>query len=153
LDGNPDLPGYPAVYLTTQYVSTTDYSGIIGVFPWMQTAGLAASWGPGVFAQVKDTAPDSNRLERSGPTRIRDITDGLSKTYPVAESAGRPQIWRNGKKWGTFTVDKTNGGGWARPASDITIEGLGVAGDVGASGSARDMPGPCVVNCTNGHNM
>ncbi|HVJ82673.1 MAG TPA: DUF1559 domain-containing protein, partial [Planctomycetia bacterium] len=145
-------PGFPAVYLTSHFVSTTDYSGFIGVYPWMQQAGLSASWGPGVFAQINQNGADPNRLERSNPVKSRDVVDGLSKTIAVAESAGRPQIWRRGKPFGSFPTDKTNGGGWTRPASDLTIEGLGLSGDVGG-GSNRDQPGSCMVNCTNGHLM
>lgn len=156
-DGNPDISNYPAGWNQTQFVEVTDYSGFIGVYPWMQTAGLTTTWGPGLFAQIiaAGATPNPNRLERTAPPKINEITDGTSKTFAVAESAGRPFVYRFGKRVGNLPPatpsQMTNGGGWSRPASDITLEGLGAAAPGTASG--RDEPGQCAVNCTNGHDM
>src|SRR5262249_45499723 len=48
--------------------------------------------------------------------RIADVSDGLSNTIAITESAGRPQIYRLGKPYGSPTAQQINGGGWARPA-------------------------------------
>lgn len=152
-DGNPDTGSYPADWASTQVASVTDYSGFVGVFHFMQISGLTTTWGSGFFPQIVDN-PNEERLQRKTAVRLGDVTDGLSKTYAVAESAGRPFVWRFGKKMGDLSTDKVNGGGFARPGSDITLEGLGDSGGFGAnSGVPRDMPGPCPINCTNGHNM
>jgi prepilin-type processing-associated H-X9-DG protein len=71
-----------------------------------------------------------------------DIDDGLSNTIAVTESAGRPQVWRLGHPVGSPPDTYTNGGGWSRPASDITLNGLTADG--------VSSPGPCALNCANG---
>jgi len=66
----------------------------------------------------------------------------MSNTIAVTESAGRPQIWRLGQPVGAPPSSYTNGGGWSRPASDITLNGLTKDG--------VSSPGPCALNCANG---
>lgn len=78
-------------------------------------------------------------------TRLKDVTDGLSKTIMYAESAGRPYLYRRGALIETFPDKRVNGGGWCRPASDISIDGF--------SGDGATDPGPCALNCTNGAEM
>ncbi|WP_020474067.1 DUF1559 domain-containing protein [Zavarzinella formosa] len=70
------------------------------------------------------------------------VTDGLSNTIMITESAGRPQIYRVGKPFSTAPTNKVNGGGWARPASDLDY--------YGSSADGTTINGPCAVNCTNG---
>jgi prepilin-type processing-associated H-X9-DG protein len=70
------------------------------------------------------------------------VTDGTSNTILLAESAGRPQVYRQGRAFGALPADKVNGGGWARPASDFDLKG--------SSSDGSTLPGPCAVNCTNG---
>lgn len=153
LDGNPDLAGFPGSWTPTRFVATTDYSGFLGVFDWMKTSGLVTTWGEGLFPQLVD-APVQTRLQRKVAPRIADVSDGTSRTYAAAESAGRPAIWRNGIRIGAVENDKVNGGGWTRPASDLTLEGFGNAGPVPATAAGpRDQPGTAAINATNGHNM
>jgi prepilin-type processing-associated H-X9-DG protein len=78
-------------------------------------------------------------------TRLADITDGLSKTIMYAESGGRPYIYRRGKLVAGFPNVRLNGGGWCRPASDMSIDG--------SSGDGSTDVGPCAINCTNGHEI
>jgi prepilin-type processing-associated H-X9-DG protein len=109
----------------------TDYAAINSVDPRLATAGLvdAVSVGNGAM-------PQNSKI------RFADITDGLSNTILVAESAGRPYVYRNGQQYGTFPTDHVQGGGWARAASDITLNGTTPDG--------VSSPGPCAINCTNG---
>ena len=44
-----------------------------------------------------------------------------------------------------FPTERTNGGGWARPASDFSLDG--------SSYDGLSFPGPCAMNCTNGETM
>jgi prepilin-type N-terminal cleavage/methylation domain-containing protein/prepilin-type processing-associated H-X9-DG protein len=81
-------------------------------------------------------------LIRNQQATIAGVTDGLSNTIAVTESAGRPQIYRAGKPYGAPGNRKVNGGGWARPASDIDV--------IGATADGGNYPGGCAVNCTNG---
>jgi prepilin-type processing-associated H-X9-DG protein len=62
-----------------------------------------------------------------------------------AESAGRPYLFRRGRLIGPFPDLRVNGGGWCRPASDMSIDG--------SSGDGTTDVGPCAINCTNGHDV
>lgn len=123
LDADPSVTPWVGI------VSSGDYAGSTGVDPRLVTAGLADNAGAGF-------------LPKNTVTRLADTTDGLSNTIAVAESAGRPQVWRLGKTIGSPPTTYTNGGGWSRPASDITLNGLTTDG--------VSAPGPCPLNCANG---
>ena len=74
---------------------------------------------------------------------FKSVTDGLSNTILFAESAGRPFVYRSGRSVSSdLTTAQLNSGGWARPASDLSIDGTTTDG-------TTDV-GPCAVNCTNG---
>jgi hypothetical protein len=62
----------------------------------------------------------------------------------ITESAGRPQIYRAGKPFDTPSGlgHLVNGGGWARPASDLDF--------ITSTPDGTTYPGSCAVNCTNG---
>ena len=49
--------------------------------------------------------------------RIKDITDGTSKTMMVVEDAGRPDLYQNGKLSGTVA----DGTGWADPDNGFSL--------------------------------
>jgi hypothetical protein len=76
--------------------------------------------------------------------RISGVTDGLSNTLLVVESAGRPQVFRNGKVIGAVPTVKVNGGGWARPASDVEFAPSTPDGTTYSGGTVA-------VNATNGY--
>jgi prepilin-type processing-associated H-X9-DG protein len=46
---------------------------------------------------------------------------------------------------GDLTANRVNGGGWARPASDFSLDG--------SSPDGATLPGPCPMNCTNGEQV
>ena len=76
--------------------------------------------------------------------RFQDILDGLSNTLQLTESAGRPNQYRNGKLVLTANGNnRVNGGGWARPASELNLL-------KGASADGLTIPGPNAINVTNG---
>jgi prepilin-type processing-associated H-X9-DG protein len=58
-------------------------------------------------------------MQKNFTIRIAGVTDGLSNTLLLVESAGRPQIYRNGKPYGAVPAQHVNGGGWSRPGSDL----------------------------------
>jgi prepilin-type N-terminal cleavage/methylation domain-containing protein/prepilin-type processing-associated H-X9-DG protein len=125
----------PAVWVSTDpttwkpIVATGDYAALNGVDARLVTAGLVDIAGNGFFP--KNTKP-----------KLGDVTDGLSNTIAITESAGRPQIYRLGQPVGTPPSPFTDGGAWSRPASDITLNGLTTDG--------VSSPGPCPLNCANG---
>jgi prepilin-type N-terminal cleavage/methylation domain-containing protein/prepilin-type processing-associated H-X9-DG protein len=124
------LDGIPESSPWTPVVATSDYSPTIGVDQRLVASGLV------------DYA-DNGMLPKNGDPRFADVTDGLSNTLMYAESAGRPFVFRKGlKKFGNYPTDRLNAGGWARPASDFSLDG--------SSYDGATFPGPCAVNCTNG---
>ena len=125
LDGNPQPP---AVW--GPEVAVTDYAAVTGVDPT-----LAALY-PGQILALPGI------LIRNDRATIGAVTDGLSNTVMVTESAGRPQVYRRGQIYGALPNDRVNGGGWARPASDFDVKGSAPDG--------VSVPGPCALNCTNG---
>jgi prepilin-type N-terminal cleavage/methylation domain-containing protein len=128
LDGNPQPP---AVY--SQIVACTDYAAIRSVHPALTSYNSAIPNGPGILILDQQAT-------------IAAVTDGMSNTIMITESAGRPQIYRkNMQPYGTVPTNKVNGGGWSRPASDIDV--------IGSLPDGSNFPGACAVNCTNGFDM
>ncbi|HEY1188993.1 MAG TPA: DUF1559 domain-containing protein, partial [Gemmata sp.] len=119
LDGDPQTG-------TWNIVAVTDYAAVTGVATF---SGLSNAGQPGI-------------LQKNFTVKISGVTDGLSNTIAVVESAGRPQIYRAGKPVGTVPAQKVNGGGWSRPASDVEF--------VSSSADGTSYPGPVAVNATNG---
>ncbi|MGE0606842.1 MAG: DUF1559 domain-containing protein [Pirellulales bacterium] len=118
--------------------SSTDYSPIVAV-----SLELAASTSnpPIAGLNLVDRGGDGI-LAKNKVSRLSDVKDGLSNTIMFGESAGRPYVFRLGRQIGTLTTNSVNGGGWARPASDYSIEGSTLDGTTDG--------GPCAINCTNG---
>jgi prepilin-type N-terminal cleavage/methylation domain-containing protein/prepilin-type processing-associated H-X9-DG protein len=112
-------------------IAVTDYAAVTSVSPLATTVNATGFPLPGV-------------MEKNATVRITAVTDGTSNTLMVSESAGRPQIYRLGKPYQTppGLGRQVNGGGWARPASDLDF--------IPATADGSSYPGPCAVNCTNG---
>jgi prepilin-type processing-associated H-X9-DG protein len=77
-----------------------------------------------------------------------DFTDGLSNTLHLTESAGRPNVWQLGKLVVNSSASATgfprvNGGGWARPGTELDVLR-------GSSADGTTFPGPAAINVTNG---
>jgi prepilin-type N-terminal cleavage/methylation domain-containing protein len=139
IDHNPDgTTGFG-----TGIVSPGDYGGSLGIAP-----GLSAAAGT---AQVIDSAaftssasqPTNGMLPKNTQLSFKDVTDGLSKTIAIFESAGRPFVWRRSQQVSSsLNTAHTNAGGWCRPASDILFEG--------SNGAGTTLPGTAFGR-TNGH--
>ncbi len=84
--------------------ATGDYSGIYFVsYTNVSTYGI-----PGI-------------LSKTDKVQLSQITDGLSNTIHLTESSGKPDYYVNGKLTAAASPSlRINGGGWCRPASDIT---------------------------------
>jgi prepilin-type N-terminal cleavage/methylation domain-containing protein/prepilin-type processing-associated H-X9-DG protein len=129
LDGIPEISPFVA-----DAAGVTDYSPTIGVSARLGSARLVDGVGPGM-------------LPKNEKPRLAEVLDGTSNTVLYAESAGRPFLYRKGgsQVGGDLRSARVNGGGWARPASDLTLEGSGRGG--------VPLPGPCALNCTNGEDV
>jgi prepilin-type N-terminal cleavage/methylation domain-containing protein len=111
------------------FAATTDYATVTHVDPRLVTQGLVDR--AGVGAMPKKAQP------------IRDhIQDGLSNTILLIESAGRPQVWREGSAFEAPPNTRTLGGAWASPTTDISL--------IGSSEDGCTTPGKYAINRTNG---
>jgi prepilin-type N-terminal cleavage/methylation domain-containing protein len=118
----------------TPVVANGDYAASLGVHPALET--YAAGLTPPVPIQASDAVvstaakPTNGFLPKNTAINFGHVTDGLSNTIAVLESAGRPWVYRRGAQ-----VDpdpgkhRVNAGGWIRPASDILFTGSNAAGD------------------------
>ncbi len=113
----------------TPIAATGDYAAITNVDLRLYYAGYVDTYGPGM-------------MPKNSNPRFADVTDGLSNTILITESAGKPQLYRGRQAVGAPPTPHINGGAWARPASEIALQG--------SSGDGTIFPGPCGINCTNG---
>ncbi|HZZ29642.1 MAG TPA: DUF1559 domain-containing protein [Pirellulales bacterium] len=90
-------------------------SGFWNHFPQLGKATWAESRPPAVG--VLNKYQDGNGVNISA-CKIKDITDGTSKTMMVAEDAGRPELYQNGLDANTVVG---NGIGWADPDNGFSL--------------------------------
>ncbi|MFO0826440.1 MAG: DUF1559 domain-containing protein [Gemmataceae bacterium] len=130
---NPDRKDGDPQTGTWNIVAVTDYAASTGVSSLATNVNTTGQNQLGILAK-----------NQSPGTKISAVTDGLSNTIMITESAGRPQIYQLGKPVGTPSGLGTqiNGGGWARPASDLDF--------YTSKPDGTGYPGSCAVNCTNG---
>src|SRR5262249_22362061 len=107
LDGKPEAWG--------PLVAVTDYGITTHVDVRLEQSGLVQKAGAGL-------------MPKNDPgSRFADAIDGLSNTIAVAESAGRPQVWRNGRAAYSYpsgsSSERVNGGGWSRAATAFSLVG------------------------------
>ena len=131
---NPDRQDGDPQTNTWNTVAVTDYAAVTGVAAYANPAAVPGGVGfPGILEKNKTPG-----------NKIASVTDGLSNTLLVVESAGRPQLFRVGKPVGAVPAVKVNGGGWARPASDIEFAPATADGTTSSGGTVA-------VNATNGY--
>lgn len=155
LDGSPNLnAGW-----TQTVASTTSYSPIFGISPLVYSTGITTLPLPPTYTDPADptltyvagffpknaTIDPATGLHGAPGRKFRDVTDGMSNTIAIAESAGRPAVFRKNKQYGALPADRTNGGGWSRPASDIMI--------FGEKADGSDLLGTTAINATNGYDV
>ena len=128
IDGAPDT-GW------TQIAANGDYSGFYGVSPELFSLGLVPQSSVGI---------DNGGISKTQKLNFGSFTDGLSNTLQLTESAGRPDLYRNGKKVLAATgINRVNGGGWCRPATELFLLR-------GSSADGLTFPGSTAINATNG---
>ena len=155
LDGVPDNIAAWA----QDTAAASDYSPIFGVSPLNApntTVNLTnlftdpADTTATPFQYIKGFFPKNMTITTASGSKLTgakfsDITDGLSNTIAIAESAGRPNVYRKGKVYGSLPGDRVNSGGWSRPASDILY--------IGQKADGSDLLGTTPFNATNGRDI
>ncbi|WP_165247107.1 DUF1559 domain-containing protein [Paludisphaera soli] len=137
LDGIPEVQPYSPSWTPT-VAAITDYSPIVAIDSRLG--------GPPYNVFPAGSTPPETLIVKNKKTRLADATDGLSNTIVFVESAGRPFVYRRGGRvFGSVPANRVNAGGWARPASDVTLNGSTADGSV--------FPGPVVINAANGENV
>jgi len=84
--------------------------------------------------------PEENGIMIAAHCPLAWITDGLSNTFLLQEDAGRPTLYRMGRRASGTAMNA----GWADPDYSIALDGS----DMLLTGSGQGS-GPCVMNCTN----
>ncbi len=146
LDHNPD--GFRGSVTAWEGISATgDYAASLGNSPALEYFAANLATPIVINSSSRPTSAGASVTNgffpKNSQLSFKEITDGLSNTVALFESAGRPFIYRNGIQVSDdLYANHTNGGGWARPASDILFEGSNKDGTL--------LPGQ-FINRTNGY--
>jgi prepilin-type N-terminal cleavage/methylation domain-containing protein len=131
-------PSSPAVLTATfdelggKSFGLCDYWPMTDIDPATLAAGLVTPrgnpWGP---------------MQNNRGVRMSEVHDGTSSTILMVEDAGRPEAWLRRTK----ADGKTPPAGWAITnfVTPINLDG--------ASSDGLTLPGDCVMNCTNVHEI
>ena len=146
LDGDPDSTTTPSGYAANM-VAVTDYSLLKGVdqgsVPFIPSLASGS-----LFSDPTNTAHKyfAGMHAQNADSKFRDVTDGLSNSISVVESAGRPTLLRRGgRAAGIVPGVRVNAGGWCRPASDVLV--------TGQKSDGSSLFGTTPFNAANGHNV
>ena len=125
----------PLNYSHGGYGISTDYTGIRDIDTRLVQLGhvdpAASYWG---ILTASVVAPHYL-------IRIADIADGMSNTILLAESAGRPTLWRAGRP---VPGESVRNSAWV---------GATLIFGQGSSADGATKLGPCAINCTNDHEV
>lgn len=132
-DGSPppDSPVWQA------RVANGDYAGFYGVDPQLASLGLV---------DAESVRVNNGAISKTDRLKFSSFVDGTSNTVRLVESAGRPHVYRMGRRViqaDAGSNNRVNGGGWCRPASELNLL-------IGTSGDGSVFPGPKAINVTNG---
>ena len=139
----PNAPG-----TTTRWAAISDYAALDKVEPVLLQLPAQTTESANQIAYNPTAAVDAATggiLQKNTKPRLADVRDGLSNTAMFTESAGRPWLWVKGingrltkvtnadgdiggEVAGSYSHDRVNGGGWARPASDVSLFGSDTTG-------------------------
>jgi prepilin-type N-terminal cleavage/methylation domain-containing protein/prepilin-type processing-associated H-X9-DG protein len=131
LDYDQTMSGWPtAAPGATPFCAITDYATIYGI-------------GAPLASLLNYTGDVNGIMPKNTVPTFAQVTDGLSNTILLAESAGRPYLYQGQKLISSGVTPYVLGGGWVRPASAIWLMGSDATGTI--------IPGTaCSMNCTNG---
>jgi len=126
---------------TNVRTAVTDYAVNNGVEENLAKSGLIdlADWRQ--YAMLRNVTGG----EPDNVTRIAQVTDGLSNTIMMSESAGRPDYYVSGARRHPTILKPGEGagGGWADYDTGYTLHSYTLDGS--------RTPGPCFTSCYNGN--
>jgi hypothetical protein len=123
-DGDSARPAIAALKVNP---GRTDYEAMTGVKP--------AVLSPDPYAAKGDNS--KGMLDKDIVTRPRNVTDGMSKTILVVESAGRPNVYRAGKLQVSGSAAAVSQSvGWADSLGPFKLDPVTTAGVAGAAANA-----------------
>ena len=144
--GRMHVEAFPAAANNNPWGACTDYAAIKGIRAG--TGTLATS------GLIDPPSSGEGCMPDSAMKKFTDIVDGLSNTIMIAESAGRPELWRTGQRVPLATLDPgarypiedaaggdMPGGAWAEQQNAFFLDG--------STPDGKLKPGPCAINCTN----
>lgn len=124
----PEMSRFDVMFTSDLKPAAGDYGSANGVGNGAWT--LAGTLGPYPTAEAGYQADEGSRVIGvihkvflRSPTRVKDVSDGTSKTIMLAESAGKPDLYTQGAK-GDATgkqIPVGAGTGWADPDSGFTV--------------------------------
>lgn len=137
----PSAPDNPRFDLNVPAAAGRPYA----ISDYTAISGVSSNLWTGANPVITTPKPADTAGVFSGnkPTRISDIYDGTSNTLFFVECAGRPDLWRAGKKVPNPDNQATLRvllGGWA--ASNLSAMR-------GYTADGVSQPGPCMINCSN----
>ena len=117
----------PAITPLKVNPGTTDYEVMTGVKP--------AVLSPDPYAAKGDNS--KGMLDKDLVTRLKNVSDGMSKTLLVVECGGRPYVYRAGKLQQTGAVPAVSQCvGWADSLGPFKVDPVTAAGIAGAAANA-----------------
>lgn len=122
----PEVSRFDIVFNTDPKPAAGDYGCSNGVGRNAWTAHSELGTYPGDISGGEDNPQVIGVLTKAllrQPCRVKDITDGTSKTILIAEDAGRPDTYTDGRL-GDSTgkqIPVVSGTGWADPDSGFTV--------------------------------
>jgi prepilin-type N-terminal cleavage/methylation domain-containing protein/prepilin-type processing-associated H-X9-DG protein len=130
--------GYGPFLLFGTKGASGDYTIALGVDAELARRGWVDPVGDFRGALMHTPTPGLAPTPTITPTRLADITDGTSTTILVTEVAGRPALWRAGKRVSSLPLE---GGPWNHFKGGVLLQG--------STSDGSTKFGPCALNCTN----
>jgi prepilin-type N-terminal cleavage/methylation domain-containing protein/prepilin-type processing-associated H-X9-DG protein len=119
-----------ANWQSNPFAAITDYATVYGV-------------GAPLVSLLGFVGDPTGIMPKNKKSRLIDVTDGLSNTILLTESAGRPYLYQRGQLISSTPDLFVLGGAWIRPGSAIWL--------MGSDATGQSIPGTaCGINCTNG---
>jgi prepilin-type processing-associated H-X9-DG protein len=140
----PSATNGRTITLSPGSMAATDYTPITRHEINAALLGGAPSTGPATYGAMPSDGLSKNR-------RAQDIRDGVSNTILIAECAGSPELWTNGKLTSTAGPQM----GWAKATIGSSVLTFAVDGALpnGQVVEPSTAQSTCAFNCSNNYEL